>query len=172
MTQIFNGRLHVHYGQAYVESYESSGIDLESAFRGQTNGLCGAASLGTLFLLTGLHTGEVGFNLDVLDESPPLDNKWEEIVEASFVPHTSKVILLEWGGTYVCDIPISQASYRVRYCARGMDRGREVDTRIEGEPVDFYSLAFWPAELAVDVVVRQTSQAAAYWHHWVQTLKR
>lgn len=143
MVRIFDGRLQVYYGQAYIESSESNGVGLEDTFRGQTNGLCGSASLGTLFLLTGLHTGDVGFTLDVLDNPPPLDDSWEEIVEVSFTPSTEKVILLEWGGTYVCDIPpISQKTYRVRYCARNMDLGKEIDTYVEGEPIDFYSLTF------------------------------
>jgi hypothetical protein len=35
-------------------------------------------------LITGLHTGQVGFTVDVLDAAPPLDDAWEEIVEVSF----------------------------------------------------------------------------------------
>jgi hypothetical protein len=30
--------------------------------------------------------------------------------------------------------------------------------------VDFYLLQFWPAPIAADRILRQTSQAAAYWH--------
>lgn len=171
MARIFDGRLHVHYGQAYIEPSESNGVGLEDSFCGQTNGLCGAASPGTLFLLTGLHTGYVSFTLDVLDAPPPLDDIWEEIVEVSFTPGSGKVILSEWGGEYVCDIPLRQEVYRVRYCACDMDRGGEIDTIVEGEPVDFYALTLWRGNLAPDVVVKQTSQVAAYWHNWVQTLK-
>jgi hypothetical protein len=171
MVQIFDGRLHVHYGQAYIEPSESSGVGLEDSFCGQNNGLCGAASPGTLFLLTGLHTGDVSFVLDVLDAPPPLDDTWEEIVEVSFAPSSEKVILSEWGGEYVCDVPLLQEIYRVRYCARDMDRGKEINTYVEGEPVDFYALTFWRADSAPDVVIKQTSQVAAYWHNWVRTLK-
>lgn len=169
MARIFDGRLHVHYGQAYIRSSDN-GFGLEECFIGQTNGLCGAASPGALFLVTGLHTGDVSFTLDVLDNAPPLDDIWEEIVEVSFAPGAGKVILYDWGGECVCDIPLLQEIYRVRYCARDMDRGQEVDTYVEGEPVDFYALTFWRGNLAPDIVVKQTSQAAAYWHNWVQTL--
>lgn len=98
-----------------------------------------------------------------------IDDSWEEIVEVSFTPSTQKVILSEWGGTYVCDIPILQKTYRVRYCARDMALGNEVDTNVEDQPVDFYCLVFWPAAPAPDALVKQTSQVAAYWHNWVQT---
>src|SRR5262245_12813985 len=60
------GRLHVHYGQAYVLCGDRELPDLEDAFRGQVNGLCGASALGALFLVTGLHTGMVGFAVQVL----------------------------------------------------------------------------------------------------------
>jgi hypothetical protein len=172
MARIFDGQVYVHYGQAYVESSENRGLDLQDSFRGQNNGLCGAALPGKLFLITGLHTGKVGFMLDVLDVPPLLDAIWEEIVEVSFTPTLEQVILLDWNGMAVCNIPLLQKSYRVRYCARGMDIGREIDTILDGEPiVDFYSLTFWLAEPAPDVVVKQTSGIAVYWHDWVQTSK-
>ena len=171
MARIFEGRLHVHYGQAYVEPYDSPGIGLDDSFRGQSNGLCGAASPGSLFLITGLHTGYVGFTLDVLDAPPSIDKTWEEIVEVPFTAGTAKVALFEWGGESICDVPLSPGTYRVRYCARDMERGSEVDTYIEGKPVDFYYLAFWLAAPAPDTVVKQTSEVAAYWHNHAKSIK-
>jgi hypothetical protein len=185
MARVFSGSLPVHYSQAYVLTGEMTNPDFFSAFRGQANGLCGAAVRGALWLTTGLHTGRVGFTVDVLDAAPPLDDAWEEIVEVSFtVPGDDEefeyydeyrgdeieiteryVSLLGWGGSGYCDIPISPGSYRVRYCARGMDIGRRRDTLIDDEDlVDFYSLAFWPAEPEPDCVIKQTSEIAAYWH--------
>ena len=109
-----------------------------------------------------------GFTLDVLDDCPPIDNTWEEIVEVSFSVGTEKVALFEWGGKCICDIPLLPGTYRVRYCARNMSLGAEVDTYVEGEPVDFYSLAFWTVASAPDIVVKQTSEVAAYWHNCVK----
>ena len=144
MARIFDGLLYVHYGQAYVESSDSKPIYLEDAFQGQANGLCGAASPGALFLITGLHTGEVSFTLDVLDVPPPLDDIWEEIVEVSFTPSSGRTTLTDWNASHVCNIPLQNKNYRVRYCVRNMDLGTEIDTVLEGEPtVDFYSLTFW-----------------------------
>ncbi|HEY8026901.1 MAG TPA: hypothetical protein VIF60_20335 [Burkholderiaceae bacterium] len=77
MPRIFDGPLQVHYGQAYVLPSNSYGLDLNDSFRGQTNGLCGAATPGALFLITGQHTGQVGFTLDVLETAPTIDEKWE-----------------------------------------------------------------------------------------------
>jgi hypothetical protein len=46
-----------------------------------------------------------------------------------------------------------------------MQLGRDRDTLLcDEEPVDFYSLAFWPAEAAPDCIIKQTSEIAAYWH--------
>ena len=171
MKRIFDGRLWVSYGQFYIESSESSGYALEDCFVGQINGLCGAASKGSLFLLTGLHTGEIKFTLDVLDNAPSLDRIWEEIVEVSFTPTSEKLIIRQWNGECICKIPFSQQNYRVRYCACNMDRGHELDTYVEGNPVDLYYLAFWPAKPTSDVILKQTSEVASYWHNWVTTLK-
>lgn len=45
-----------------------------------------------------------------------------------------------------------------------MDFGREIDTLGEVEPVDSYALMFWTADSAPDVILKQTSKTAAYWH--------
>ena len=66
MARIFDGRLPLHYGQAYVESSENPCESLEDCFVGQANGLCGRAKAGCLFPIAGLHTGEVGLTLDVI----------------------------------------------------------------------------------------------------------
>jgi hypothetical protein len=179
MARVFEGKIHVHYSQAYVLTGEMINPDMFDAFRGQANGFCGAAVRGALWLVTGLHTGHVGFTVDVLDTAPPVDDSWEEIVEVSFtVPDEDEefehddmeimgreISLAEWGGGRYYPIPISPGSYRVRYCARGMDLGRTRDTLLQDEElVDFYSLAFWPAEVAPDRVIKQTCEIAKYFH--------
>ncbi len=46
-----------------------------------------------------------------------------------------------------------------------MDAACEADTRLEDEPaLDAYLLQLWPAALAPDILLRQTSAVAAYWH--------
>ncbi len=69
MRVLFDGRMHVSYGQAYVEPVDPDEfVDHKDAFRGQANGLLGAAEPGALYLTTGLHTGEVGFRLVVAEQ--------------------------------------------------------------------------------------------------------
>jgi hypothetical protein len=171
MTRIFDGCLYVHYGQAYVLSNAQEPAELSACFQGQTNGLCGAAISDILFLITGLHTGRVRLSVDVLDAPPPLDQTWEEVVEVPFVINGEGVSLYDWNGECVCEIPLSTGIYRVRYCVRDMDRGKDVDTILEEEePVDFYHLAFWSADLLPDVIVKQTSEIAVYWHEYAKNL--
>jgi hypothetical protein len=187
MARVFSGPLHVHYGQAYVLIGEMLPPVMFDAFRGQANGLCGVAVRGALWLITGLHTGNVGFTVDVLDVAPPIDDAWEEIVEVSFtVPGEDEeleddgieiiyrdVFLAEWGGGRCYPIPVSPGSYRVRYCARGMDLGRHRDTLLSDEDlIDFYSLTFWPAAPEPDCIIKQTSETAAYWHKCLPSYDR
>jgi len=165
MARVFDGQLSVHYGLGYVECLEAELVDhISCAFQGQSNGICGAACSGNLVLITGLHTGEVNLTIDVLNTSPSVDDSWEEIVEVSFTPISEETILRDWNGYSVCSIPLSQTSYRVRYCARNMDLGREIDTLVDAEPVDSYALIFWIADPAPDVILKQSSDIAAYWH--------
>ncbi|CAM5303411.1 hypothetical protein [Streptomyces aurantiogriseus] len=164
------GEVHVHYGQIYVESDpDSFGPDLAEAFAGQKVGLCGAAIPGALWLNTGLHTGNVGFTVEVHDQAPPLDPMWEDVVEVSFHPVSGRSALLQWAGETCWDLGLEETDYRVRYCAKGMDEARERDTRLGDEPqLDRYLLQFWPAPPAPDRVLKQTSANAAYWHDYAR----
>ena len=172
MQVLFDGDVHVHYGQVYVESGSQNPEDpLTSAFAGQVNGLCGAAWPGFLFLITGLHTGHVGFTAELHDQPPPVEDAWEEVVEVSFRPTSERVALVQWGAEAAWPLALQQVDLRARYCAGGMDQARAEDTRLDGEPVlDRYLLQFWPAPSSADRVLKQTSAIAAYWHEWARGL--
>ncbi|MEU0249886.1 hypothetical protein ABZ192_37375 [Streptomyces sp. NPDC006235] len=172
MRRPVEGEVHVHYGQIYVETDpDSYGPGLEEAFAGQSAGLCGAATPGALWLNTGLHTGSVGFTVEVHEQAPPLDPDWEDVVEVSFRPVSEDSALVEWGGGDSWQLDLEETDYRVRYCARGMDQASERDTRMDGEPrLDCYLLQFWPAPPEPDRVLKQTSQVAAYWHRYAREL--
>ena len=168
MRRLFDGRLHVHHGQAYVAASDAR-AELPEAFAGQENGLCGAAVPGFLFLITGLHTGEVGFAVEAHDGPPPIDGSWEEVVEASFAVTTPGVALVEWSEGDGIPLDIGVGDWRARYCARGMDAAHD-ETLPEGAPViDHYLLQLWPAAPAPDRVVTRTSRTAAYWHRTART---
>ncbi|MDT0612102.1 hypothetical protein [Streptomyces lancefieldiae] len=164
------GEVHVHYGQIYVQSDpDGFGPDLAESFAGQSAGLCGAAVPGALWLSTGLHTGSVGFTVEVHDQAPPLDPAWEDVVETSFRPVSAGSALVQWAGEASWDLDLEETDYRVRYCARGMDEAHRQDTRLDDEPqLDCYLLQFWPAPPAPDRVLKQASATAAYWHNYAR----
>lgn len=172
MRTLFEGEVWVHYGQVYVVSDTAEANPLlEAAFAGQANGLCGAATPGALYLVTGLHTGHVGFAVQLYEGAPPVVDAWEEIVEVSFAPRSARIELLEWAGTASWPLGLAQIDYRVRYCATGMDAGRGRDTLLEGEPqLDRYLLQIWPGLPGPDRVLKQTSENAAYWHGFARGL--
>jgi hypothetical protein len=167
---VFDQEIHVHYRQFYVESRTEDFFEgLTESRGGQANGLCGAAVSGLLFLTTGLHTGHTRVTVEVLDAPAPIGDEWEDVVEASFRP--AKVALVQWAGEASWPLPLAPIDYRVRYSATGMDRARGRDTLLAGEPLlDRYLLQIWPAPLAPDAVIRETSQCAAYWHAHARSL--
>ncbi|MFJ1666143.1 hypothetical protein ACIOK4_07080 [Streptomyces bottropensis] len=171
MRRPVDGEVHVHYAQIYVESDpDGVGPGLAEAFAGQSSGLCGAAIPGALWLTTGLHTGSVGFTVEVHDVAPPLDPAWEDVVEVSFRPLSATSVLMQWAGEDTWALDLDRIDYRVRYCATGMDAARERDTRLDDvDPqLDRYLLQFWPASPRPDQVLKQTSQNAAYWHDYAR----
>jgi hypothetical protein len=171
MRVLFDGEVHVHYHQVYVTSSPAFASELRECFLGQENGLCGAASPGGLLLTTGLHSGGVGFAVERHEGPPPVDDGWEEIVEVSFTPETDDVTLMQWAGEATWRLDLDRVDYRVRYCASGMQAGREADTRLEGEPqIDRYLLQFWPAPPEADRVLKQTTEHAAYRHGFARGL--
>ncbi|WP_432741927.1 hypothetical protein H7827_01290 [Streptomyces sp. JH002] len=173
MRRPVTGEVRADYRQIYVVSdpHGEAIPDLAEAFAGQNTGLCGAAAPGALWLSTGLHTGNVGFVVEVHDAEPALDPVWEDVVEVSFHPLSERTLLMEWAGEATWDLGLARTGYRVRYCARGMDEGRRLDSRVSGEPqADSYLLQFWPAPPGADRVVRQTSREAAHRHRSAREL--
>lgn len=155
----------VHYGQFYVFSGSDWDGDMAACFSAQTNGLLGAARSGMLFLITGLHIGEVDLRVEVLDNEPEIDARWEEVVEVSFVSTTRSVVVQDWNGRAVWNLSLSEQAQRVRYSTVGMDAGRKLDTLLPGsEPVEHLLLEFWPSPAAPDSILRQTGETAGYWH--------
>jgi hypothetical protein len=162
-VKVFDGLLGVAYSQAYVQSPGhdfafNPDFDPHVFHRGQRNGLLGAGLEGVLHLSTGKQDGEVGLSVHVVEKAEVLDDSWEECVEASFLPATPVVAVQDWDRIVVCEIPLGERSYRVRYTARGMDAGHA------GAEIDVYGLWFWPSPTAPDAIIRQTSESAAYWH--------
>ncbi|MFF8232102.1 hypothetical protein [Streptomyces caelestis] len=132
---------------------------------------CAGRRHRALWLSTGLHTGEVGFTVEVHEQAPPLDPAWEDVVEVSFRPVSEDSALVEWAGEDSWQLDLEETDYRVRYCAKGMDQASERDTRMDGEPqLDRYLLQFWPAPPEPDRVLKQTSRIADRWHRYAREL--
>lgn len=186
------------YGQAYLTSRELP--DMDRAFAGQANGLCGAGEPGALFLMTGTHSGRVRCTIELHDRAPaPAAAEWEEVVEVPFLPRKAAVDLVPWGSGTLARLALTPDGrdtgrlprYRVRYCAAGMDEGHdpyggfdpdEIDeddyTYLDQRP-DRYLLCFWPEGAdsspvedppRADAILRQTSSTAAYRHNWASAL--
>ncbi|AKZ59682.1 hypothetical protein SAM23877_6637 [Streptomyces ambofaciens ATCC 23877] len=173
MRTVYSGELHVAHGRFHVDSRPTRDAPgTTPACAGQANGLCGAAVPGHLLLVTGLHTGRVGLTVEVHGAAPPLDDGWEDVVEASFRPASASTVVLPPGDGPLCALDLLPTDHRVRYCGRGMDRVREEEraVREDGPPVDHYLLQFWPAPPAPDLVVRQTSHSAAHRHRHARGL--
>ncbi|TDD50889.1 hypothetical protein E1263_30495 [Kribbella antibiotica] len=160
MRTVVNGRAFLTFGQIYVESGDER-PDFDDSFRGQQNGLCGAAIAGTLCLMTGLHTGHVGLIVEVCDEAPVIDETWEDIVEAPFRP-AGDATVYGFDSSDWWELGLEPADYRVRYCGRAIDTGRESDDEKEWDdpPIDHYLLQFWPAPPEPDQVIKVTSRMA------------
>ncbi len=154
----------VSRGQLYLTSDESLSPMAEFAFSGQRNGLCGAAQAGALYLVTGLRQGLVGFTVELHDQEPVLGDEWTEVVEVSLANPSEPMVLRNLEGD-AWTVALPAGVYRVRYCAAGMQAGWDLETNDLTTPVDHYLLAVWLAEPADDVIIRQSSEAAAYWHH-------
>lgn len=166
MTVLFDGTIDVHYGFLFL-SWAEEQPELVSARGGQANGLCGAAAPGCLSMVTGLHTGEVPVTVELLPDAPATDDGWEDVVEVSCTPTSTRWVLSAFDAWHELTAPGPPGPTRARWSARGMDAARQADVRSPGEPeLDRYLLQVWPDDdLRPDEVLRQTSEAARYWHH-------
>jgi hypothetical protein len=160
MRVVMDGPFWLEYGQIFVDG-AGEYVAPTDAFAGQRNGLCGAAVAGRLLLRTGLHTGKVGFRVEVHERMPSVEYDAEDVAEASYVPE-GKPQLRSLGGEPVL-LDLEDVSYRVRYSAWGMDAGHQSGPPADDDSlVDRYLLQLWPARVAPERVVKETSRQAAY----------
>lgn len=161
-TTAYSGVVRVHYGFMYLT--KDGDFVNDFGIVGQANGLCGAGVAEQLFLVTGLHTGEVPVDVTWHEGEPALADEWEDVVEVSFDVPASSMVLISFDDAIELELGAG-GPHRVRYCASGLDAAHQMDTPEEGEDApDRYAIQLWPAESRPDEIVRQTSGHAAYWH--------
>ncbi|MEZ0492125.1 hypothetical protein AB2L28_07725 [Kineococcus sp. TBRC 1896] len=168
VTVLFDDQVPVHYGFINLQPDDAEvELDHTSSRGGQANGLCGATFPGQLHMVTGLHTGPVALRLELHPAQPPVPVQWEDVVEVPFTATTGSYWLSAFDWWH--EIGILPDTYRVRWCANGMDQAHD-RTRMDGEPtLDQYLLQLWPAPSTPDAVIRLGSQSAAYWHREAAT---
>lgn len=162
-VELFAGLIWVEYHQIYVYGDEVPQPG-DEAFRHQDNGLCGAGAAGALYLITGLHTGRVSFSVRLEPSEPPLAEHWEDVVDASFTTTSGRITVLEWGGQAAHVMEVPPGTYRVRYAGSGLDSAHS-GPALTRRPADSYTLSFWPAPPAPDVIIRQSSEFARHRHY-------
>jgi hypothetical protein len=160
---VFDSHMHTCYGIFTVLSRNCHELQPHEAMAGQANGICGGAVAGGLFLTVGLHTGNVRIAVELHDYAPPIDPSWDEIVEAPCNFTALPVCLNSWDGGGIA-LPLDDGGeYRARFCAKSF--GKTDSQRPHGGETDeCYRLFLWPEARRPDVVIKQTSEAAAYWH--------
>lgn len=167
---IFKGKFPVVYGQFYLYTDSHEGPALEDCFIGQENGLCGTACPNIIFFITGLHTGNIHLDVNVLKSSPGLDDQFSEIVEASFSLDDTSLSLNDWNGDISIPLQLPPGEYRVRYSAFDFGKAEETNQLEEGD-VEFYKVDIWPAQTQGDVIIKVTSEEAKYWHSEAKKLR-
>nr|WP_221374799.1 hypothetical protein [Actinoplanes polyasparticus] len=153
---LLDSEINVHYGFLTLCSAQTEEDDdtLVDAWRGQVNGLVGAAVPEMLRIRTDTHTGQVDVRIELHDGEPELSNDWSEIVDvwfASWVDDLTLSAFEEFAGP----VSLPPGSYQVRCAA--------VSEPTSGSSAEKILLQFWPAA-GTDRIVRQTGQIAAAWH--------
>lgn len=159
-----DGTASVHYGQI---SLTDGGMEDDARIedlRATPVGVIGVRP-GAALMLTGLHTGIVGFVVAVHDHDPGAElDAYEDVVEIDFVSRDGAAALVTWAGECWLELPPLPAgpgTYRLRYHGRNVDAGRAADTA--SEPVDEYLLQIWPAAPSPAVILKRTSTYYEYW---------
>lgn len=162
---VFSGALRTSYSQMYVLSGVRTGEILpDNAFTGQVNGILGGSFPGGLFMYIGVHTGLVHITVYSHPSEPPVDESWEEIVEASCSLSGPPVSLDGWGDMSSVRLPpLPAGQYRARLCANGFKQSES--TRVFGDPsIEKYALLLWPDPWRKDVILKQSSEITGFRH--------
>lgn len=161
---LLDARITTDYGQLDLIWTDDGAFDGDDdrSFRGQVNGLVGAASGEGVYLNL---ASQAGAPVTILAlEHPPASAaaSWEDVVEVSIViPAGARVRWSTWADENGGDLDLPTNTYRARVSARGRDAARDAE---DDAAPDSYLVELWPAPAAEDAIVRTGSLDAAYWH--------
>ena len=158
--------VHTDFGQFDLVWGQGGGFDgtWDRFFRGQENGLVGAADPSGVYLNLARRSGGSRVRLVLVGVEPPLlPAHYEDVVEVSVsVPAEAEVHWMSWAGETGGRVAVAPGSYRLRVSAHGRDAGRNGE--FADDVVDEYVLQLWPANAGPDKVARAGSDDAGYWH--------
>lgn len=157
-----DGELFVQYGFVYVDSGVGGWDEEVDQRAGQRNGLAGAAQAGFVMLTTGTHTGDVPLRFELYRKEPPVDERWDEIVEVSVDLRDRRLEVTSFDRELAVRKLRQNGPHRLRYSAIRFEDERH---RREHEvALDRYLVQLWPAPMGPDEIVKKTSGVADYWH--------
>ncbi len=159
--------VHTDYGQFDLAWTEDGGFDgdADKFFRGQVNGLVGAADPGGVYLNLARRSGGSRVRITRRDSAPPLPPvEYDDVVEVSVrIPSDSDVRWMTWAGETGGPLTgFASGDYRVRVSAKGRDAG--ADDEFADGVVDEYVVEIWAEGEAPDQILRVGSESAKYWH--------
>lgn len=163
---LFAGVVDTNYGLFDITwGDEPRSDDLASTFRGQHNGLVGAADPRAIHFVLARRSGGSAIRIELLPSAPPPPAaEWEDVVEVSAtVPADNHPRWLTWSDMDYGDLGALPAGpYRIRTSALGRDQA--VDDEFAERCLDCYLIQLWPAPLEPDRIVRIGSENAASYH--------
>lgn len=165
-TTHYTGPLPAHYHEAYFTVLGSSLCT--EAFRGQSNGLCGAAAPNQLTLRFGVHTGRVNISVLLSQTEPPLNERWDEIVEVPLlVDHSVHLSLMDFDGDpWGDEVSFEAGSYRARFSVKNFVDDEASTSGIDdlNDSAQDYELIVWPSPPRPDTVLKTTGSLARHYH--------
>ncbi|MEV7283116.1 hypothetical protein AB0O01_00875 [Streptomyces sp. NPDC093252] len=141
-------RTHVDILVTHAQFYLAELCALDMIDNDMYRGFNGLVSAHTCLaiVMTGTESGHVSLTADWRAEEPPLDlTAWESVVDVSMVFEEEPGALSGPRDEDGRGFPqLAPGSYRVRFHARGRDRG-SAQRNVPGSPVEEHLVAAWPA---------------------------
>ncbi|TDD21598.1 hypothetical protein [Nonomuraea diastatica] len=115
-------------------------------------------------ILCGQEIGYIVVTAELWDDAPPLTaDGWQDVAEVSVAWRSA---FMDFASTYGSENPAKQlelpgpGDYRLRVHGCNRDDG---DPRDNGDPIEEYLIQVWPAPQDKPVMVKSTSETAAFW---------